>query len=553
MNRKGFVFMFALVLTVSMLVACVPINSGVGGTQGTVSTETAGPTSSATAPTIPNFNPTGYPIVNERIVIKAMNRVVANGGPYGDDMSFFRAMKELTNIDFEFSNTPATEWDTKMGLSLASNDLPDVYLFDITAANIVNYGVKGGLLVDWSDMIDDYMPNLLSWTEEIPNLFKYVTEINGAIYSFPRYIGAPGDNAVTMSVRLDYMHAAGIQNEPETIDEFYEMLKAIQAANANKDEFYPFLDQISARTAYERYIFSALGDYTDSYFNDDGTGKVVFSGVTDQLYRYLEFTHKLFEEKLICNEIYTMDAATRTALTKANKVAVAMSFTMLDTSNFESGKVDFTILSPLTSQYTSVKKSRDLPGIQSTGNVITTKCKNVEALLRWFDICYAKEDVIPGLDHFSPWVGIRGETWDYTDDTKKYYEFKMPTDWTLSTTEFIYTKCGPSHVYMGTMNAIPVGSSPGLEIKVNHSRDKVMPYMVPNFPFDYLKYTNEDMDEFTAIWTDMNKYITQMKAKFIIGEEPLSNFSQYVETLNKMGLPRVLELVQKAYDRFNGK
>ena len=190
------------------------------------------------------------------------------------------------------------------------------------------------------------------------------------------------------------------------------MLKAIQAANANKDEFYPFLDQISARTAYERYIFSALGDYTDSYFNDDGTGKVVFSGVTDQLYRYLEFTHKLFEEKLICNEVYTMEAATRTALQKANKVAASMSFTMLDYSNFASGKMDFTILTPLTSQYTSVKKTRDLPGIQSTGNVITTKCNNVEALLRWFDICYAKRGMWCPTQSLLSWMGNTRRTWD---------------------------------------------------------------------------------------------------------------------------------------------
>ena len=126
----------------------------------------------------------------------------------------------------------------------------------------------------------------------------------------------------------------------------------------------------------------------------------------------------------------------------------------------------------------------------------------------------------------------------------------MPEDWTLSSSEFIYTKCGPNNVYMGTMEAIPVGSSPGLEIKVKLSREKVMPYMVTKFPLDYLKFTNEEMDEYTAIWTDMNKYITQMKAKFITGEEPLSNFSQYVETL-KNGSPRVLELVQKAHDRFN--
>ena len=30
--------------------------------------------------------------------------------------------------------------------------------------------------MDWSDMIDDYMPNLLSWTDEF-RFIKYITEL----------------------------------------------------------------------------------------------------------------------------------------------------------------------------------------------------------------------------------------------------------------------------------------------------------------------------------------------------------------------------------------
>lgn len=548
--RKNFLLLITILLLVSVLTGCIRSSSK---TSDATPGDSASGTDSSSQEETSNFNKTGYPIVKEPITFKAMNIQRSNGGPWGEDMSFFRAMKKLTNIDFEFTNIPASDWTTKMNLSLAADDPYDIYFDSIGNENIVNYGVKGGKLVDYSGMIDDYMPHLKSWTKEWPELLKVVTEIDGGIYTFPRLIAGSGDHAVTMSVRLDYMHAAGIQKEPETIDEFYAMLKAIQKANADKEEFYTYLDSISANSNFERYIIAALGDYTSSRWHDDGTGKVIFNGVSDQFYRYLEFANKLFTEKIICNDIYTMDSATITALKKANKVAVSMSFTMLDESNFESGKTEFTILAPLTSQYTSVKKTRHLPGVQTTGIVITKHCKNVEALLRYLDISYAKEDVAPGLNTLSTWMGVRGETWDYTDETKKYYRFITPPDWDRSSTEFIYTKCGPSYIYMNTMMAIPVGSSPGLEIKCTHSVEKLFPYMVPNFPIDFLKFTDEQFEEYTTLWSDINSYITQMTAKFIIGEEPLSNYEKYVETMNNMGLPRLIEIVQEAYDRFNGK
>ncbi len=152
----------------------------------------------------------------------------------------------------------------------------------------------------------------------------------------------------------------------------------------------------------------------------------------------------------------------------------------------------------------------------------------------------------------SPHKGIRGETWDYTDETKKFYIYIMPSDWTMSATEFIYHKCGHGIIYMDRENALPTDSSPGLVVKVNDSIKNILPYQVPNFPTDYLRYTDEEFNEYSSLWTDLETYIKQMHAKFITGEEPLSNFPSYVETLNSMGLPRVTELVQSAYDRWNG-
>ena len=77
--------------------------------------------------------------------------------------------------------------------------------------------------------------------------------------------------------------------------------------------------------------------------------------------------------------------------------------------------MDFTIC-PLTSQYTSVKKTRDLL-VYNPDNVITTKCNNVEALSDGFDIIMQKKDVVRTQSLLSM-DGYTGETWDYTDDTK---------------------------------------------------------------------------------------------------------------------------------------
>lgn len=553
--------LITVILLATMLSSCVQTPPVSGGTTASAGT-TAGvaTTAAVTTSAIPNFNPTGYPIVNEPVKFRMFNAIKSNGGPYSNDMSFFGAMKDLTNIDFEFANLSEAEYGTKLGLSLASGDFYDIYMGMAASGNtnIVNYGVVGGVFLDYSDMVDDYMPHLASWLDEYPAMLKYVTQINGGIYSFPRLLAGAGDTQVTLSVRLDRMNEAGVTKVPETIDEFYAMCKALQTANANDPEFNVFVarqNDMQTDKAFQKSLISAFGDYTTATWQDDGTGKVFYNGTSEQYRRYLEFARKLFEEKIIFNEVFTLDSATNTAMHKANKTALSLSYTMLGLDNFASGNMDFTLIGPLTSQYSSVKKIVDLPGIQDTTAVITTACEHPEALLRWIDVHYAKEDVIPGLNHLSPHMGIRGETWDYTDETKDYYEFLMPSDWTMSATEFIYHKCGHGGIYMADLKSVLVGSSPGLAVKVFDSRDKILPYQVPNFPNpnEYLRYTDEDFNEYTSLWTDLDTYIKQMHAKFITGEEPLSNFQNYVETLESMGLPRVIELVQVAYDRWNGK
>jgi len=543
-----------LVMVVLMLVAQFT------GCSGNNTTSSSSSTSITTTELedVSNFNATGYPIVNEPIVYKAMNAISADGAEWSsgeEGQSFWRAMKELTNIDFEFTNIPTTDWDTKLNLSLAANDLPDVYMSGVGDLNITTYGIKGNVFVDLSKGISKYMPNLQKWFEREPLTEKSIYENNGAIYTFPSICLTATNAACSLYYREDFMNEVGIYEEPETIDEFYTMVKAIAEAHADDPEFSAILPYSVAHfnNHFERTILAGLGDYTTSEFHDDGTGKVFYNGTSEQFYRYLEFVRKLYEEKILNNEFYTLDAATTTALTRANKGAVLTYGTMLLEENFEGGVFKLSLFSPFTSEYTSKKKIFGRAGVSRSSIVITNKCddEDITSLLRWFDVVYSEEDVTPGLNSVSNWLGVRGETWDYIDDTHKKYKMIVPDNWGLSTTEFNLMKAGPSNLYAFDFMAIVSGASPGLNVKGEQSIKKLYPYEVNQFPLNYLSFTDEENDIYNTAYTDIQTYVAQMKAKFITGAEPLSNYNQYCATLEKMGLSKVIEVVQAAYDRFN--
>jgi putative aldouronate transport system substrate-binding protein len=505
-----------------------------------------------------NFNEIGYPIVNEPVVYRAMNAVSTDGANWSsgeEGQSFWRAMKELTNIDFKFTNIPLTDWETKLNLSLAASDIPHVYMGGVGDINIATYGVKGGMFVDISKGIYEYMPNLQEWFKKKPLTEKCIYENNGAVYTFPSICLTATNAACSLYYREDFMNDAGVYEEPKTIEEFYTMVKAIAEAHADDPEFSAILPYSADHfnNHFERTILAGLGDYTTAEFHDDGTGKVFYNGTTEQFYRYLEFAHKLYEEKILNNEFYTLDTATTTALTKSNKAAVLTYGTMLLPENFKDGDFKLSLFTPFTSKYTSEKKILGRAGITRSTIVLTSECneEDVKSLLRWFDIIYSEKDVVPGLNSVSNWLGVRGETWDYVDDTHSKYKMLIPDNWGLSTTEFNYIKAGPSNLYAFEFMPIVDGASPGLKVKGEQSIKKLYPYEVSPFPLSYLSFTSEENDVYSAAYTDILTHVKQMKAKFITGAEPLSNFEQYCATLEKMGLSKVTEVVQAAYDRFN--
>ena len=61
----------------------------------------------------------------------------------------------------------------------------------------------------------------------------------------------------------------------------------------------------------------------------------------------------------------------------------------------------------------------------------------------------------------------------------------------------------------------------------------------------------EDTDEYAFIKSEVDTYVNENFALFVTGARSLEEFDDYLATLESMGLSRMLEIYQAAFDTFN--
>lgn len=506
-----------------------------------------------------NFNKSGYPIVNDKITVKGVffaNPMNQFGPP--EEIAAWKALEELTNIHIDWEVVDGAE-DSAVELYFASGEFPDFFYNGVSVERQSTYGVEGGLFYDVAPLIDEYMPLMMSWTDQFPEMLKVIKQINGAIYTMPRVQKASTSAQSQFFYRTDYLEKVN-KKTPTTPDELYDVLKAIKDAGLTKGSapFFPYPNAGHLNYQAEGFLFPAFGESIDAFFADDGTGKVVYNKTSDQYRRYLEFMAKLYKDGLFEPEYFTMDVDTWTARLKEGKVAFSTNMASLMPENFEDGVAHIDCLAPLTSEFTTKQQTRAYDYVSSYGGAISAKSKYVEEIVRMFDCFYAKEQLHP--DHkfgaMTCIYGVQGEDWDFTknEDGSKLFKIFLPDDWKES--QWVYSTLHNAWgqnfgtVLLDTVSGAP-GSNP-------YARETGMmknniPFAVSTFPDTKMKYTSEESASMTQKQTDITSYVDQMRAKFITGVEPLTDASwdAYVNEIKKMGIEDLLKIKQAAYDRWN--
>src|SRR5690625_2044814 len=142
--------------------------------------------------------------------------------PPGSDSPALQALEEYTNTNLEMIFVPNSNYEDRFNITLGSGDLPSIMLADKTPSFV--QAVRDGAFWDITDYIDDY-ENL----GQLNEIVRDNVSIDGRIYGLPR--SRPlGRMAVT--IRKDWLDNVGL-DMPETIDDFYEVLRAFTYDDPN--------------------------------------------------------------------------------------------------------------------------------------------------------------------------------------------------------------------------------------------------------------------------------------------------------------------------------
>lgn len=492
-----------------------------------------------------------YPIVEEPITVTGL--VVGADTSVSESRLIWDKVSELTGINIEWINIDKDSLATY----LAGNDWPDFFhTSELTESQINDYGVQGGRFANYLDYLD-VMPNLAQTLKDFPEARASSIELNGEMY---KLFTVSGQSATSTSCRPHYrrdvLEAAGIENPPTTVDELYEDLKILKEKNGVPGMI---LDS-NAFTGMVPMLFGAFGTLNNLNYDDDGTGKVVYSPVTEQTKHYYEFLHKLYEEELMNREWLTIDSSVSEQLAKSGKVAFmkADDAQLLTEEDLNGNWDNLDCLAPLTSEY---DQTQTLPGRidyrNKAGMFINKDSQYVEELCKMFDIAFATEEVVEGSGLYGQaftW-GIEGVDWKMNDDNT--YEQIIPDGFgsfsAYQAQLLRFQDLGRADAF-GT--AIP--STPGNSQARQESYAKnVIPYQItehiyPSDPQGFMKFTDDEQHIIDNKGSDIALYVSEMSAKFISGAVDIdSEWDNYVQTVNQMGLEEVLQVYQTAYDRWN--
>lgn len=457
------------------------------------------------------------------------------------DTPFAQKLMEKVGCTIEFQHPAQGQAAEKFNLMVAMGNLPDII------EHYWNEGYPGGVakaissgVIQKLDLEKD-APNMAAYAKENPEIDKMLKTDDGDYYGFP-FIR--GDEYLLTSagpiVRADWLRDLGLE-EPETIDEWTEMLRAFkEKKNAKK----PLSLNISNIQAFGLFV-GAYGMADDLYVDN---GVLKYGPAEDGYKNFLIQMNQWYTEGLLDADFASLDSAT------------VMSNIINGVSGATSGSCGSGIgrwISAATQEgydLTGVKypvlnkgeKSQfghySLP-VTTTVAAITRDAKNKELCAKLLDYGYSEEGRM--LFNF----GIEGESYTLVDGYPTYTDLitKNPDGLSMADALARYTVAYSEGAfvqdkrYMEQYAALPQQKAALTNWIDTDMKNHVMPTV---------NLTDEERDSISAKIESIKTYKNEMEAKFIMGVESIDKFEEYQSELYNRGLEEYLNCYQAAYERY---
>jgi putative aldouronate transport system substrate-binding protein len=405
------------------------------------------------------------------------------------------------------------------------------------------------------------MPNYRKVIAQKPDITKFTTAPDGNIYTFARLNEGSWMRQLSIhSIYKPWVDKLG-KTMPKTTDEFYDLMVAMKATDLNgngKADEIPIsmgwadLANGVPRTGpwfvYYAFGLPAMDTGVNSYANlfVEG-GKVKYAPADERFKQATAYLNKLWRAGLIEPEGFTLTWAQSEA--KARQLPVT--YGVLSTWNLQdefppddARSKDYVPLPFFTAP--GVAKPtvyrQPYPGWNRGQFSITKVNKYPEVTARWADYIY---DTYNSMEWIEGMIGSR-----LVKDDKGVVTMKNPPAG-MTTQEYRMSEtvwAVPLAVTMETYRTL--FPAPIYEIKGSTIDQYYLPYWPKEFWSNPL-LDPDSMKQLNIIDPDLRNYVTKTQAKWITQGGVETEWNDYLKQLETLGLSRMLEIRQVAYDRLN--
>ena len=460
--------------------------------------------------------------------------------PLSDDCKAWEYIREGTGMNLEVQIIPDSDYYSKVPLMFAAPEtLPDLMTFDNKASSD-KYVVQGALIA--LDDMEEYMPNynafIASLSEkERETLVTTRKAADGKVYYSPTHGRESMQGMRAWMYRKDIFEKHNLK-VPENKDEFVDVCRELK-------KLYPDSYPFSMRNGLN-YI-SMIGPQWKPHFSnfayyDFESEKWSYGAIEPTMLEILTFLKQMVDEKLLPADFMTINTQTWQELITTDRGFIFPDFqTRIDffTPLARTQNPNFTLtamIPPVMNEETGTNKIGRF-NIDPYGFVLcnTKDEKRIKNAAKYLDWMFSDEAC-----ELLTW-GKEGETYNVVDGKRVYI-----TDETGAQPNTLYGFSLPGTIARFDSDAVDAFESEfvaaGRHITTTYIMDEVPPTM-------WLSFNEEETKVMEVERVEIETYTREMMSKFMLGMEPLSKFDEFVETINEMGVEKLLAAYESAYNR----
>lgn len=473
--------------------------------------------------------------------------VYGNEGDYSTAQTY-QTLAEKTGVNIQFKMLAEASFSTQIDLIIASGDTPDFYGRSLGSYDSkLQAAVEEEVVIDILPLVEENAPDLYALMEKDPDWKTKLTNSDGTIckiasYTLPKTTDGP-------FIRKDWLDHLGLE-APTDLDSLTNVLEAFKSEYGCSMPL--LLDSDLGSVLDQCFNMQAMGfNFFNFQLDAPNSGKVICSLVTDEYIRYLLTLHDYFEKGLITSDFLNIskNAGNLEACyidgnsgvwkddakyTYNNAISAREVNPEWDAVPFNFDKTDY-----------HMSQASTAGGVGLTQLYISANCENPELALQFVNYAYTDEGALLVQ------AGEEGLTYTKDASGKMAYTdliINNPDGWTSSQATYLYL----TDAWMPTRQLEEV-------FEMAYTDDVLAAYDSwtnadpgddsMTIPLD-CTLTADEMTEVFTLMADCLSLFSQNAAKVILGDLDEDGYRAVIDDAMGMGLARITEIYQTAYDRY---